>query len=660
MKISFLLISLLCIATLLFAQNRAIDSLHAALKNEKTDTGRIILLYEISQAYQNTQPDSALLLAQDAYFQSKNKKFIKGESWALNQLATAFNRVGNFPKALEYYIEQLKIEEKRGYADNIAGNYLDIALVYNNSKDYDMAIVYAKKADSIINENKFEELSLYSLLDIGDIYEKKNKLDSALAYTKKCYAKSTAASNTLISGTALANLGNINLKSGNDGEAFKNYKAALPLLGSVNDYNTYAEGLLGLAKIFDHRQQNDSAILYGKESFDIAYSNQFLLKALDASIFLSQLYKKKKNADSAFAYQEIMLAIRDSVDSREKIKQFQNIGFSEQLRLREAEEERIQIRNMITTYVLIAGIIASAVIAFLLYRNNSNRKKTNMLLEKQKNELQETLKELKVTQAQLIQSEKMASLGELTAGIAHEIQNPLNFVNNFAEVNTELINEMKEEINKGNLEEIRALAKDIEENEQKINHHGKRADAIVKGMLQHSRGGSGQKEPTDINALADEYLRLSYHGLRAKDKSFNAIMKTDFDEHIGKINIMPQDIGRVLLNLYNNAFYAVTEKKKGLPSATGGEVEYEPTVLVSTKKAGDKAEIKVSDNGNGIPQKIFNKIFQPFFTTKPTGQGTGLGLSLSYDIIKAHGGELKAETKEGEGSEFLISLPLSQ
>ncbi len=649
---------MLCICGFLFAQNRVVDSLNALLKNEKTDTGRIILMYKMSQAYQYTQPDSALLLAQDAYFQSKKKKFIKGESWALNLMATAFNRLGNFPKALEYYIEQLKIEENRGFADNIASNYLDIALVYNNSKDHDMAIVYAKKADSIINENKFDDLSLYSLLDIGDIYEKKNMLDSALAYTEKCYAKSTTVKNTLISGTALGNLGNIYLKSGNNEEAFKNYKAALPLLSSVNDDNTYAEVLLGLAKIFEHRQQNDSAVVYGRASFDISSRNQFLLKALDASIFLSQLYKKKKNADSAFAYQEIMLAIRDSVDSREKIKQFQNIGFSEQLRQREAEEEKIQIRNTVTNDVLLAGIIASAVIVFLLYRNNRHRRKTNIQLEKQRNELQGTLKELKITQSQLIQSEKMASLGELTAGIAHEIQNPLNFVNNFAEVNTELINEMKEEISKGNLEQVKALAKDIEENEQKINHHGKRADAIVKGMLQHSRGGTGQKESTDINALADEYLRLSYHGLRAKDKSFNATMNTDFDEQIGKINIMPQDIGRVLLNLYNNAFYAVTEKKKSSQAAPTGGAAYEPIVSVSTIKLSDKVEIRVGDNGNGIPQKVFDKIFQPFFTTKPTGEGTGLGLSLSYDIVKAHGGELKAETKEGDGTTFLIYLPL--
>ncbi|HET9432434.1 MAG TPA: ATP-binding protein, partial [Chitinophagaceae bacterium] len=252
--------------------------------------------------------------------------------------------------------------------------------------------------------------------------------------------------------------------------------------------------------------------------------------------------------------------------------------------------------------------------------------------------------------------EKMASLGELTAGIAHEIQNPLNFVNNFSDVNEELLTEMKDELGKGKIEEAIALANEAIENQRKINHHGKRADAIVKGMLQHSRNSSGQKELTDINALADEYLRLAYHGFRAKDKLFNAKMKTDFDNSIGKINIIPKDIGRVVLNLINNAFYAVDEKKKA-PQPPKGGAEYEPAVTVSTKRNNGKIEIKVADNGNGIPQKVLDKIFQPFFTTKPTGQGTGLGLSLSYDIVKAHGGELRVETKEGEGSEFIIKLP---
>src|ERR1019366_6784284 len=277
----------------------------------------------------------------------------------------------------------------------------------------------------------------------------------------------------------------------------------------------------------------------------------------------------------------------------------------------------------------------------------------------QAKEIEKAYHELKATQQQLIQSEKMASLGELTAGIAHEIQNPLNFVNNFSEVNKELLAELKDEIKKGNLDEVNSIADDVISNEEKINHHGKRADAIVKGMLQHSRSSTGAKESTDINALAAEYLRLAYHGLRAKDKDFNAEMKTDFDNSIGKINIIPQDIGRVLLNLFNNAFYAVTEKAKQQPNGLpAGQAGYEPTISVSTKKINNTVELTVKDNGNGIPQKVIDKIFQPFFTTKPTGEGTGLGLSLSYDIIKAHGGEIKVETKEGEGSEFMIKLPV--
>jgi signal transduction histidine kinase len=272
-------------------------------------------------------------------------------------------------------------------------------------------------------------------------------------------------------------------------------------------------------------------------------------------------------------------------------------------------------------------------------------------------ELEQSLENIKATQSQLIQSEKMASLGELTAGIAHEIQNPLNFVNNFSDLNKELIDELKEELAIGNSQLANEIADDIKANEQKINSHGKRAADIVKGMLQHSRTSTGQKEPTDINALADEYLRLAYHGLRAKDKSFNAEFKTDFDPTLPKINVIPQDIGRVLLNLINNAFYAVTEQSKLFQSSELWK-SYQPLVSVSTIKLDDRIQISVKDNGPGIPPEIKNKIFQPFFTTKPTGQGTGLGLSLSYDIVKAHGGELKVETKEGEGTEFIIQLPI--
>jgi len=307
-------------------------------------------------------------------------------------------------------------------------------------------------------------------------------------------------------------------------------------------------------------------------------------------------------------------------------------------------------------------LLCLAAIIWILVRFRSRRLKSeNVRLEKKVEErtirLKQSLEELKQTQNQLIQKEKMASLGELTAGIAHEIKNPLNFVNNFSEVSVELIEEMEKELKENRKDQAIDIVADIKANLNKISYHGKRADAIVKGMLQHSRSSAAQKELTNINELADEYLRLSYHGLRAKDQSFNATMQTDYDQNPGRINIVPQDIGRVLLNLFTNAFYAIAEKKKQL-----GNI-YEPTVFVSTKKitsplGNGSIEIKVRDNGMGIPQKLLDKIFQPFFTTKPTGEGTGLGLSLSYDIIKAHGGELKVETKEGEFAEFIIELPV--
>ena len=319
-------------------------------------------------------------------------------------------------------------------------------------------------------------------------------------------------------------------------------------------------------------------------------------------------------------------------------------------------------------YCMYGLLLVATVFAIYFYLKHriilAEQQRTQKRELAQAKEIEKAYTVLKTTQTQLIQSEKMASLGEMTAGIAHEIQNPLNFVNNFSELNLELIEELDKAIEMGIKDELKTITKGLKENELKINHHGQRADAIVKSMLQHSRGSSGQKELTDINALADEYLRLAYHGMRAKDKTFNVTLQTEFDPGLEKVNIIPQNIGRVLLNLYNNAFYAVNEKSK-----TAGE-GYQPCVSVSSQlsKTVETSQsairnpqflmISVKDNGNGIPDKVREKIFQPFFTTKPSGRGMGLGLSLSYDIVKAHSGEIRVESLEGEGSEFIVSLPI--
>jgi signal transduction histidine kinase len=482
-----------------------------------------------------------------------------------------------------------------------------------------------------------------------------NNLDSAYYYIRLVYPNMYITTN--LPAPAFHVMGNIEAKRGNVKEALKNYQQAIEEGLKVNELRVVGAVYNSVASLYKKINQADSAMSYAKQGLLLAQKLSLQNRILTAANLLAQLYEPV-DVTQALQYRKIADAAKDSLYGAEKVEKLQAMALQEQDRKHVVEEEKLRLQNRIRVYALLGVVSVFIMIAVILFRNSRIKQKAYALLGKQKAETErqkakaeQALADLKLTQAQLIQSEKMASLGELTAGIAHEIQNPLNFINNFSDVNTELIEELEQEADKGNIDEVKSIAHDIKDNEQKINHHGKRADAIVKGMLQHSRASTGKKEPTDINALANEYLRLSYHGLRAKDKEFNADFKTSFDESIGKIEVVPQDIGRVLLNLYTNAFYAVSEKKKLHPEG------YEPIVSVTTKKDNDKVFIKVRDNGSGIPQKVLDKIYQPFFTTKPTGQGTGLGLSLSYDIIKAHRGEIKVETTEGEGAAFVIQLP---
>jgi len=530
-------------------------------------------------------------------------------------------------------------------------------------------IFHFKEALRIAKEIGNINRQLLSAMNLGSSYLAINNLDSALAFSMEANRISDQSSLYKYKGFILSIIGDVYLKKGDKVLAKEYYYAGLKSAQQQANLASIARNNIRLIHSFLDEGKKDSLLIYALRNIEIVRSlgttvgqgeSPNNIGSAYENLYLA--YKLNDQFDSAFKYQGLALIAKDSL-YKERIKslsEFQNMSFSEQMRLQNLETERVINENKVRTYFLLAGIAILLLLAIFLYINYRQKHKAKIKIEKAYNDL-------KVTQQQLIQSAKMASLGELTAGIAHEIQNPLNFVNNFSEVNKELIDELMEERQRAQgtrpQEMENKVLDDIKTNEEKINHHGRRADAIVKGMLQHSRSGTGQKELTDINALADEYLRLAYHGLRAKDKSFNAGIKTDFDSSIGQVKIVPEDLGRAIVNLINNAFYAVNEKAKlqaaGPPpdSHRDGQASYKPLVLVSTKRKGNIIEIKIRDNGNGIPGKIIDKIFQPFFTTKPTGLGTGLGLSLAYDIVKAHGGEIEVETNEGEGSAFIIGLP---
>ncbi len=674
MKLLLKIVLLLLLPALGKAQTRRqIDSTYLILQLAANDTVRMAAYSMLGGLYDDISVDSGLYYCNKGIAIAEKLDLQLNRAEMLAFMGWPLMKTGNYPEALKVINQGLKIAEDPSNEKNtwnlqkgqtpqmyrrivIGILYSALESLYLYAGNYEKQIAIAHEAITRLESvrDTFNLAGLYP--DIGDYYLRLKKFDSALFYQQKSlyyYTKLTFDDRKFEGGT-YSSIGTIYEQMGNTDIARENYQKAIQVSEQHDNPRHTGNACLQLANLYQSLKEADSVFLYAKKAIEAFTLGGYEKEKTIAYRMISDYYHDQNNTDSSFAYLRLATLLNDRVGSIEKkrLQEFQVAAFNQQLDLQQQEQKRIEKEGNLKTIAIIALIAVFSTIGFLLYRNNRQKQKANLTLQEKNSEIERTLNELKATQKQLIQSEKMASLGELTAGIAHEIQNPLNFVNNFSEVNAELIKELRSEVIKGNMDEVAALANDIESNSEKINHHGKRADAIVKGMLQHSRSSSGVKEPTDINALCDEYLRLSYHGLRAKDKTFNATMKTDFDNSIGNINIIPQDIGRVVLNLLTNAFYVVDEKKKA-------EIEnYEPTVSISTKKLGDKVEIKVADNGNGIPQKVLDKIFQPFFTTKPTGQGTGLGLSLSYDIVtKGHGGELRVETKEGEGSTFIIQLP---
>lgn len=544
---------------------------------------------------------------------------------AYSDLGVTYGRMDNPEEALKNHYQALAIRKNLGDPMDLSSTYSYISEILSSQGRYKEALINGREslalAKKISDKRKLNDGYYY----IGYSYMSLGDYQQALLYYDSSMTISKQINDLYHQSFSLQAIANVYIKMNMPDKAISILQQAL-LITVPTDYgnltNIYMMMKEGYASMGDYEKAYASSLKYNQYDDSLANNE----KALKIASLTNQLEFENKRA-LLKASQDKQLALQQSQIEKQKL-----------------------IKN-----ISIIGLIAFVGIALLFFRRFKEKQKLNK-------ELENTLHELKTTQAQLVQSEKMASLGELTAGIAHEIQNPLNFVNNFSELNNELIDEMQAEMEKGNLTEAKQIADNIKANAAKVNYHGKRADAIVKGMLQHSRKNTGQKELTDINALCDEYLRLSYHGLRAKDKQFNANYKTSFDEHIGKINIVPQDMGRALLNLVNNAFYACTERNRNSSpaSAETATEKFQPLVTVETKKLNNAIQIIVSDNGNGIPPTIIEKIFQPFFTTKPTGQGTGLGLSMTYDIItKVHNGTIRVDSKEGEGTTFTIQLPVS-
>lgn len=660
MKRILFTITLSCLILGASAQRKVIDSLRLVLSKKTSDSTHINLLLDLSHAYYLANPDSTIILSQQAYQLAGKYKLVQKQARALNDMATGYATLGDYPKSTQMFYQSLRISES-------LHDTFSIVRIYNNLGDTHMRQGYYRKAlnsllpaikqwNSFLARHKLTitEIRLGPILtlNIGECYINLGKIDSADYYLQQSYNRAKNFDDLI--DNIYRDFGEIEIARGHKEKALNYLRQAIETSLSIDDSQMLSETYLSEAKLYHNNRQQDSAEYYAQKAFDIAATGKYEQDVLNAGKVLYSYYNEDNNLPLAYKYFKLATAAKDSLYSQDRVKQLLSLDFEEKQRQQEIATAQEQYRDTVRMYALIGVLAVFLLLVIIFWRNSNQRKKANQLLQKQKEEIQNTLAELKTTQNQLVQSAKMASLGELTAGIAHEIQNPLNFVNNFSEVNRDMISELKTELKNGNYSEAIAIADDIEQNEEKINHHGKRADFIVKGMLQHSRTSAGERQLTNINLLAEEFLKLSYHGLRAKDKSFNAQLATHFDEKLPKVNIVQQDIGRVLINLFGNAFYAVNQKAK---IAGPG---YKPTIEVNTVQQNGSVIISIKDNGTGIPENIREKIMHPFFTTKPTGEGTGLGLSLSYDIVvKGHGGNITVDTKEGEYSEFKIALPLN-
>ncbi|WP_336517036.1 tetratricopeptide repeat-containing sensor histidine kinase [Pollutibacter soli] len=637
MKNFYIAITGLVISCAAYAQNKDVlqkDRLTYALQTAKDDSTRALVMTQLAESYRDDDlvRDSTFFYGQKALELSRKIGYASGEAKSLLALSYYFFSRGNFTNALELGLKALEIARANHQQFDQAFAMIRIGNVYMSLKNYREALKYFQETRELTYNSKDSFFYAVTFWRSADAYNQLGLPDSALISAKKAEDTAIGMGNRFIQVGISSIMADAYAMKGLDSLALMYYRK---------------DPSIELAKFFKDRGRRDSAIAYAKRSYDFGVRNSFRDMEFNSALLLSELYSDT-DPGMALQFHKIAMEVKDSLYGAEKVAAATSLGFQQRERQSELEMAQLAYRNRIKLLSTLSGFAIAMIVAIILYRNSRKEKQANILLQQQKNEIAQTLADLKTTQAQLIQSEKMASLGQLTAGIAHEIQNPLNFVNNFADLNSEMIDELTSELKEGNIPEAISNAGNLKANEEKINFHGKRADEIVKAMLQHSSTGNGHYELSDVNRLVGDYSRLAYQSYRSRQKNLQAELIIDTDPNAGTALMIPEDIARVIVNLLNNAFDAVDEKQKA-----DGE-RYHAIVKVSTKREGGKLLIKVKDNGNGISENIRDKIFQPFFTTKPTGHGIGLGLSLSYNMVKAHKGEIEVNSINGEGSEFTV------
>jgi signal transduction histidine kinase len=673
-----------CLVT---AQRNFLDSIRAVINSTQNDSLKMKQFIILTEFYRQTNTDSSFHYAKRLRDISQKLDLKLNEGYALAFMGFALNYQNKFVEALKLFntatalLEDPKSEQRilhNEYSvdedlydhqlnphlqrlEKLANLKLIMVMLYNNVKDSakEFELIRDASALSIACGNERINANASLLASIG--YYDFKLYPKALNAAQEAYQQSIHSHLTKYLGSVMLRLGHVYKNLGQRDKAIQYYWQAIQYSRPNYLRGVFAADL-ELSNWHLQLLQMDSSLWYARDAQIIAETLNLPDLKLRVDTSLLAFYHALVAKDSILKYQSMIIRYKDTTSSSQvKFQVALNTFKDEQHKQDEIAAARKEYQNRVRTYAFIIGFAIVFLFSFILWRNNRRTHIANKQLiiqkketENQKAKVEQALNTLKLTQGQLIQSEKMASLGELTAGIAHEIQNPLNFVNNFSEVNDELLAEMEAELKSGHTSEAIALATDVRQNMKRINQHGKRAEGIVSGMLQHSRPSAGERQLTDINALAEEYLRLSLHGMKAKENSFQCEIKKDLDLSIGKISAIPQDLGRVFLNICNNAFYSVNEKKKKQGDG------FEPMVQVSSKKSDHIVEFHIRDNGLGIPQKDIDKIFQPFFTTKPTGQGTGLGLSLAYDIVtKEHQGSLSVESFENEGAEFIIQIAIT-